>query len=276
MQPIPYKKSRPVFLLVGLVAVITFMVVLSKCSHQPGGETGLQAQKQKSGGDTLDVAIEISPLSYRMSGDTISGLDYDFLRAISQISHRPVKFHPFAPLRHAVDGLDKGIYDIVVSSLPATDSLKSRYTLSNPVYLDRQILVQLAGSDDFIDSPEGLGGDTVWVAGGSPFVTRINNLSSEIGEPIHVVEMDGNTAEHLIMLVARGKIPRAVVNAALARKMHDEYYPELDVNTPVSFTQFQCWIIDSNKPTLVHDMNHWIDSLKRTPRYNEILLRYGL
>lgn len=276
MQRIPEKSGRLYLLLVVLIAIVVLMVLLSKCSYRNDAQHKLQTERAKSGGDTLDVAIEISPLAYRVSGDSVIGLDYEILREISAMSGRPLKFHAFAGMDYAVQGLDTGFYDIVVSSLPSTETLKQSHILSNPVYLDREVLVQLKESDSFISQPEQLGHDSVWIAEGSPFRQRIENLSSEIGEPIYIKSRSGHTAEHLIMLVAKGRIPRAVVNSGIAEKMQRDYYPDIDVTTPISFTQFQSWIVTDRYPGVDKFINQWLDSLKRTEKYNEILSRYGM
>lgn len=273
LNRIKVKNSRFYMLVCLLIAIVVLMVMLSKCSYRQPEVARIQTDRGKSGGDTLDVAIEISPLSYRVSGDSVIGLDYDILRTLSDMSGRPIKFHAFAPMTYAVEGLDSGYYDIVVSALPATETLKKKFNLSEPVYLDREVLVQLKGSENFITQPEQLGNDSVWIAHGSPFRQRIENLGSEIGEPIRIKSIKGYTAEHLVMLVAKGKIPRAVVNQGIARRMQQDYYPDLDISTPISFTQFQCWIL---APDATNFVNTWLDSLKRTDLYDNILQRYGM
>ena len=64
LNRIPIKKGRVHLLVVLLVAIVALMVLLSKCSTHTRPEQKLQIQRQASGGDTLDVAIEISPLSF--------------------------------------------------------------------------------------------------------------------------------------------------------------------------------------------------------------------
>ncbi len=274
LQRIPSKKNRPFVLLLLLAGVLILMVFLSKCSHRATDPIGLHPAAVKSGGDTIDVAIEISPLSYRWQGDTIAGLDYEIMKGLAAMAGRPVKFHPFAPLKQAVNGMEKGLYDIIISSLPSTESLKQRFRLTDDVYLDREVLVQRKDASRLITEPEQLANDTVWIAAGSPFAQRIRNLSSEIGEPIHIVAAEGRTAEHLVMLVARGEVPRAVVNAGLARRMQAEYYPELDISTPVSFTQFQCWVVSGRDGALADSINVWLRRFKQTPQYAAILANY--
>lgn len=272
LNRLPVKKGRPILLFALLAGVVALMVALAKCSRNEAYGPTIQPRYEKSGGDTLDVAVEISPLSYRFSGDSVTGLDYELMNAVSRISNRPVKYRVFASLESTLaDMEEKGMYDVVISSLPSTQSLKKKYTLSEPLYLDYEVLVQRSGDAGFISETHRLGGDTVWIAPGSPFKERLQNLSSEIAEPIFIEQPEGRTAEHLVMMVAKGEIPRAVVNAGIAQQMHRLYYPELDLSIPVSFNQFQCWILSSRVPSFPDSMNIWISRLKESPDYRRIL-----
>lgn len=273
-QRLSIQKSRSYVLIVLLALVIVFMLMLSKCTHPMHKGFSVVNKMEKSGGDTIDVAIEISPLSYRMSGDSIAGLDYEILRHISAMMQRPVKFHPFASLQKASLGLELGYYDIVVSSLPSTESLKRRFRLSEPVYIDFEVLVQNPAKYDIITSQQELAGDTIWIAGGSPFAERIVNLSSEIGEGIYIESVDGHTSEHLVMLVARGEIPRAVVNVGLATRMKKEFYPDLDISVPIGLNRFQCWIVSEKEDGFADKIDSEIVRFKDSDTYRRLLQRY--
>lgn len=263
-------------LVILLFGIIVSMVLLARCSHKEGDNSVIQPIKEKSGGDTLDVAIEISPLSFHWTSDSLSGLDYEIMNGISRMTGRPVKFHPVSSLPAAAEDMSKGLYDILISSLPATESLKERFRITVPVYIDREVLVQLKTSDNFISTPDKLANDSVWVAEDSPFIQRIQNLSSEIGAPVQIISPEGQTAEHLVMRVARGEIPRAVVNESLAKRMQKDNYPRLDVSTPISFSQFQCWIVSDRDPELPASIDMWINMFKTTQDYRRILEFYGV
>jgi ABC-type amino acid transport substrate-binding protein len=255
-----------------LVVAVGLMVFAQQCSHRRQAPFGNGAQ-HKSGGDTLDVAIEISPVAYSLAGDTVSGLDYDIINDLSRLHHRPVKFHPFAPLSYALDGLENGNFDMVVSSLPATSQLKQELLLTDRVYLDREVLVQRKDAARFIATPEALAGDTVWIASGSPFRERLANLSAEIGDTIYIEQNLNYTAEHLVMLIAAGEIERAVINEGIAREMQG-MYDNIDVSTPVSFTQFQVWALRGDNHALCDSVNAWLKAYRGTERYRQLLERY--
>lgn len=266
------KKSRPLLLLLLLAAAVAVMATLARCERA----NPLLKMYPKSGGDTLDIAVELSPLSYNVSADSVSGLDYELMRQIVAISGRPVKFRLVRSLNDALEGVSAGCFDIVMMSLPATDTMLATYTMTQPLYLDRQVLVQRSDSTSRIDNPRGLANDTVWMVANSPYRQRIDNLAAEIGDTIVVMEMEGCPAEYIVRLVAQGEKGRTVVNEGLARRMKDLYYSELDIDTPVGFNQLQCWIVSEREPGLAADMDRWIDSLKNTRGYDETIDRYGV
>lgn len=254
----PYK-SRPWALLMLLALAVLAMIFLSKSSHKQNAT--FSYAMVKSGGDTLDVAIELNPGVYRVAGDTVTGRDYEVLQRISREFGVPIKYHPFVPLRHAMEGLNRGDYDVVVASMPSTSSLKDYFLMTSPVYLDREVLVQKLDSaqQPKITSQIQLGGDTVWISNDSPIAARIQNLSKEIGDTIYIMQEPHYTAEHLVVLVNAGVIRLAVINESVAKAMREQF-PQIDISTPISFTQFQCWAVSKDNPALCDSLNHWLSA----------------
>lgn len=272
------KKSakRPVWMLIILLLVLVLMSILAKCSREARTPLfGSDKYPAHSGGDTLDIAIEITPLGYNISGDTISGIDYDIIRDLSRIHHRPVKLHPFAPLDYALGGLDAGAFDIVVSSLQSTTQLKGLVDVTEAVYIDRYVLVT-ATSGDTTATAATLGGDTVRIPRGSPVRASLVNLGRELGDTIYIDDSQALTTEHLLMLTAAGRIRRAVVAQGEAR-IAAAADPRLHICAPVTFNQFQVWAVAKNRnDRLLGTLNQWLKAYNASPRYAELLQRYRL
>ncbi len=242
-------------LYVALLGVtIALMVMLSRCD-QPRPA----AIDHPSGGDTLDVAIEYSPITYYSYDDTLGGFDYDLLRLISQHCGRPMKFHPIVTLSRGLEGLNDSTYDVLVAQFPTTVDGRERYLFTNPVYIDKQVLVQRAQNG--IKRHFQLAGDTVWVVKGSPMKERIEGLSREIGDTIHVMTDPTYGAEQLLLRVAAGEIKYAVVNQSIARIMSDKVQG-LDISIDISLSQFQAWVLRKNNQALCDSLNRWIDAAK--------------
>lgn len=271
------KGKRPMWMLVVLLLlVIGLMSALYKCSRESRTSLfGDQKYPIHSGGDTLDIAIEITPLGYNISGDTISGIDYDIIHDLSRIHHRPVKLHPFAPLDYALGGLKAGVFDIVVSSLQSTTQLKELVDVTEAVYIDRYVMVT-STSGDTTATAATLGGDTVCIPRGAPVRASLVNLGRELGDTIYIDDSQALTTEHLLMLTAAGRIRRAIVAQGEAR-IAAAADPRLHICAPVTFNQFQVWVVAKNREDrLLGTINQWIKAYKTTPRYAELLHRYRL
>ncbi len=120
-----------------------------------------------------------------------------------------------------------------------------------------------------------LGSDTVWVPKGSPAVSRLYNLSREIGREIPVKESDEYGSEQLFMLTSLGEIPMAVVNEATALRLAKDY-PQVDVSLGISFTQFQSWLVARDRKQLADSINAALTDFKNTDGYAQLARRYKL
>ncbi len=251
-----------------LAIVVASMVALSLCDRPKD-----TAMTRHSGGDTLDIAIEYSPVTYYTYNDTLGGYNYDLLRMISDSVGCPMKFHPVVTLEKALAGLEEGRYDILVAQFPMTAGDTSRFAFTQPIYIDQQVLVQRRDSHA-IHSQLDLAGDTVWVVKGSPMIQRIASLSREIGDTIyvHVDELYG--PEQLMMMVSAGEIRYAVVNRSIARAMTAQL-PNLDRSVAISLSQFQSWMVSKNRQGLCDSLNMWHNQVKRdTAAYLGLQRRY--
>ena len=65
------------------------MIALSMCDKPV-----VNPESRPSSGDTLDIAIEYSPVTYYTYEDTLGGYNYDLLRMMSDSAGCPMKFHP--------------------------------------------------------------------------------------------------------------------------------------------------------------------------------------
>ena len=267
-QQHPAKRGQIALYVILLAVVVACMVALSLWDRPDQAIEG-----SHSGGDTLDVAIEYSPVTYYTYNDTLGGYNYDLLRLMSARSGCPMKFHPMVTLEKALSGLESGRYDVVVAQFPMTAGDTSRYAFTQPIYIDQQVLVQRRDSRA-IRSQLDLAGDTVWVVKGSPMVERIASLSREIGDSIyvHVDELYG--PEQLMLMVSTGEIRYAVVNRSIARSMASQL-PNLDRSVAISLSQFQSWIVNKRRRGLCDSLNRWHNQLKMdTTTYLDLQRRY--
>lgn len=265
-------KTRVAASLAFIIIILGAIGFIRRCSRNSGD---IVNEYVKPGDDTIAVAIEMSPQTYTMRNDTAEGFDYNMLRAIALQHHVTVEFFPVASLDEAFRGLNDGEYDMLVASLPATNTLKQHFPLTDPIYLDKQVLVQRVDSagEAPVRSQEQLIGDSVWVAEGSPYNTRLRNMIRELGDTIVVISEPGYSSEHLAIRTALGEIKQAVVNEAVARHIAGQY-PCLDISTPISFNQFQVWAVAPGDSVLLDSLNVWVREFKETPQYRSLAEKY--
>ena len=102
-----------------LLLAIVAMVLLRNCNSNEGLMGAHSRTVKASSGDTIDVAIEYSPLSFYTYGDTTGGFNYEFLRLISHTCGLKFKYHPIVSLQVALEGLKQGTYDVMAAQFPA-------------------------------------------------------------------------------------------------------------------------------------------------------------
>lgn len=224
------------------------------------------SHSEGEGPDTIHAAIVYGPTSYRVliseeGDDSITGINYHLLKQLEEELNTKIELHPVIDRDEALAKLQSSQYDIL-ASVAADNYIKQEFLTTGDVYLDRLVLLQN------IDSIEGkpkvrsaldLNGDTVYVERGSAAKRRIENLSREIGGAIHVAEAQGLSEEYIAIKVATGEWKYAVVNEKTAEEMKARY-PRLDFSTPVSFTQFQVWVLPQGKDSLLQKVNHFLES----------------
>ncbi len=271
----PIKGKLPILISL-LILTLASMWLLGRCSHS--NEATISNRYQRPGGDTIAVAIELSPTSYAFSGDSATGFDYEMLRDIAKIHNLPIDFHPFAPIDYALEGLNTGRFDVVIANIPASTELKDQFLLTDDVFVDRQVLVRM--KNDTIDSIDStippqmsILRDTVWIAESSPYRKRLSNLAKELGDTIYIMSDPDYSAEQLVLLTALGEIKQAVVNESVAKRLAADY-PQIDISTPVSLSQLQPWIVAADRPELRDSLNAWIDQYKQTDAYHTLMEKY--
>lgn len=285
MKPL-FTRSKPgaqlILYLLLLGAAIFAMVMLRQCSQAPASAADAV---EASAGDTLDVAIDYSPMSMYVKGDTLGGFNYDLMRSLAKRGNLRVKFHPVVSLKEALSDLDQGLYDMLIADIPATLDFQNRYRLTEPLYLDRQVLLQHRDSAGCIENPVSsvldLAGRHVWVVSNSPMQSRLQSLSAEIGDTIYVESVPEYNSEQLYLLTSIGEIGLSVINERLARDMaYDKHTggkdESVDISTGVTFTQHQSWVLRNDREQLAAKIDSLIIAFKSTEAYKALCERYLL
>lgn len=175
--------------------------------------------------------------------------------------------------------------DLIAYGYTILPSRKEYIEFTNPLYFSNQVLVQRKPDNwrrmklhqiknRLITDPIQLIGDTVSVKKNSSYAERMKSLSQEIGGEIVIDTIPGTkTTEEIIKMVVDGDIKYTVVDQNIAN-INASYYPILDANTQVSFSQQISWGVRKNSPVLLETVNTWIDEFKKEVDFHVIFNKY--
>jgi membrane-bound lytic murein transglycosylase F len=233
----------------------------------------------------LVAIVDNSSTGYFIYKGQPMGYEYDLLNLLSKHLNVRLEIKLTTSIDEAFQMLNNGKGDIIAYSLTVTKERKSRVAFTSSHFTTRQMLVQHkpVGWEEMtkdeiekrlIRNQVALIGKQINVRKSSSYIERLNNLSHEIGGDIIVVEEpDSIETEGLIRKVAWSQIDYTIADETVAY-VNASYFPEIDVNTPISFPQQIAWALRKNSPDLLKAVNSWIKAVKRQPTFNVIFNRY--
>jgi len=213
------------------------------------------------------------------------GYEYSLLNLFAKYLNVDVEIKVVPSLSEMFQKLIKGQGDLIAFNLTVTNERRKFIAFTHYLNTTKQVLVQRLPKDwrkmtrekiekSLIRSPLDLDGKTIYVLAHSSYVTRLNNLSEEIGGKINVVQADSNlSTEDLIEMVAKGEIDYTVSDENVAQ-LAQAYFPNIDVNTPISFPQKIAWAVRKSSRKLLDTLNVWIDRMKRKTIFYVLYNKY--
>lgn len=256
------RETKPKTMQIAVYGLLLIIVIIAMFGlrHMSKGNVAIDNTVKE---DTIHAAVVYGPNSYRVltsedGKDSIIGINYHLLKGLEKELGTKVMLHPVIDRDDAMQKVKTGTYDIL-ASLPADLYLKDTYLTTTDVYLDRMVLVQKRNKNGSLHARSSLDldGDTIHVEKGSAAKRRLENLQKEIGGTLTIIEEPELSEEYLAMKVANGVWKYTVINEKTAEQMK-ELYPDLDYSTPVSFTQFQLWIMPQGHDSLLNLVNSYL------------------
>lgn len=226
----------------------------------------------------LRATTEYNSIGYFVEDDTLTGFHYELLRAFARAKGLKADIKPEMELETQMEGINHGTFDLIAGSLLITSEQKDSLLLFTvPILRNKQVLVQRKpqSEDDslYIRTQLDLGGKTVYVPEGSPVQYRIRNLAMEIADTIRIEEVPKYGSEQLLALVAHGDIDYAICEESIARKLIGQF-PQLDIDTAISFNQFYGWGVSKESQALRDTLNTWLKGFMRTKAFQRLVKRY--
>jgi Predicted soluble lytic transglycosylase fused to an ABC-type amino acid-binding protein len=241
-------------LIISLVLVLVLMFFLDKMRRESPRDLS-----QITNEGILNIVTEYNTVNYRFINDSIAEQQYELCKYIARRSELEVNMLLKNDLEASLKGLEDKTYDVIARNIPVTKENRKRLAFTLPFVQNKQVLVQRTTKDNSktINSQLDLAYKEVYIVQGSPAWLRLKNLSEEMAEPIHIMEVADCTSEQLIYRVVDGQIDYAVVDNAVAAA-NKEFFPTIDIDTDISFTQWQAWAVRKDSPVLLDSLNVWI------------------
>jgi membrane-bound lytic murein transglycosylase F len=268
-----------------LLLIILITVVLLACENN-------NSKKDKSVNDLpaiekrgkLRVITDYNSNSYFIYRGTPMGFQYDLLEIVAKELDLDLEIKVSNNLVDAFEKLESETCDLLAINLNITNDRKEFLKFTTPLGTSRQVLVQRKPDNwqrmadyniekHLIRNQLDLSKKQVYVRENSAFAARLNNLSNEIGDTIFIEEVEYYATEQLISLVSKGEIDYVVAEEYVA-KFSQSYYPNIDIETAISFPQQYAWAVKPESEALLEKINSWLEQFKKTAHFAVIYNKY--
>ncbi len=289
--------NRIIFRVILLFPVL--LICLFSCHQKPSTEnqvadtttvelpdsSGISDWKDIVSRGRLNAVLKNSPTGYFIYRGRPMGFEYELLSRFCQRFNLTLNVILESDVEKCFHLLSDGECDVIAHNLTITKERRKNVDFTIPQYEVRQMLVQRLPDgyekmtkdqieDRLIRDPIDLIGKEIHVRKNSSYATRLEHLSEEIGGDIKIIQEFGDIqTEELMDMVANKEIDYTVADEDIA-KITATYYPNLDVNTPLSFPTRIAWAVNKNSPELLEKINQWLRQEKSLPDYNVIYDRY--
>lgn len=225
-------------------------------------------------------------INYNTQNRTPSGFEFELLNDFCNANGLELEMIVNENLDSCFRLLDSCLVDVVAIGVGSNKGMKRRYLLTNPILMQKSVLVQRLPKDwnkmstanevenQLLRSSVDLAGKTIHLPQGSHAVKLLEHLSDQIGDTIYIVECDSLSSVDLVKAVSSGRIDYTVVEEYMAR-MASIDLKGLDTKLNVSVEQPLCWAIRNhdNDSSLLVALNGWIDGFEQR-NLNRILAKY--
>src|SRR5690554_6637023 len=225
----------------------------------------------------MNVVTDYNTIGYYISADSVAGFQYEMLKAIENDWDIKVNIVLENSLEDNLNGLKQQKYDLIARNIAVNSELREMFYFTEPITLNKLVLVQRRAEYNKGIEPIrqhlDLVKKNIYVPEDSPSILRLTNLSHEIGDTIFIIKDSTYGSEQLVMMVASGNIDYTVCDEKTALRL-SETLPEIDIETDISFTQIESWVLRKDSPILLDSLNNWLDRIKDSKRFKEIYNRY--
>lgn len=223
----------------------------------------------------LIALTDYSSTSYFIYKGRPMGFEYEMLEAYAKHLGVSLEIEIIDNLDKMITYLNEGKGDVIAANITVTKKRMEQVNFTIPHLKTTQVLVQrMNDSIPIIRDVNELNGKTIYVRKESAFFERLENLNEEIGGSMDIETVSGQfDTEQLIAMVANGEISYTIADKNIAR-VNQHFFPNIDVETEISFPQKIAWAVRTNSTQLLSDMDEWLEKIKRKNEYFAIRDKY--
>lgn len=233
----------------------------------------------------LRVLFENSSTSYFNYRGKKMGFEYELLRLFAKDLGVDLNIVVINNLDSITEYLKEGKGDLVACNYTVTKERSKLIDFSEPILQTKQVLVQRKpeGYDKLkakekegilIDDPSELSQKSVHVWKNSSYYQRLLHLQEEIGDSIHIEEVDGTVGgEELIEMVSSGIIDYTITEENVAL-VNNKFYDNLDTQVGVSVKQKIAFGLRKSSNLLKAKLDQWLVDIKKKTIYKYLYKKY--
>ncbi len=220
----------------------------------------------------ITVITQNNAHSYYFYKDHPMGFEYDLAKAFANYLGVNLNVQVVEKSEDLIPALIKNKEAFIAANITISPEREKEAAFSNS-YMDiRQHIIIRKNNRKFIQNPDDLAGQNIYVRKGSSYENQLNKLK-EKGIKLNIISGENTNDEELIKEVAQNKIKITVAYSNIA-VLNRRYYPQIEVACAISETEPVGWAVERNSKTLLERMNNFFDTIKKNGKYAAIYSRY--
>ena len=225
----------------------------------------------------IRVCGENDLFSYYSDNEGEHGFHYEMAKAFADIHKLKLEYKTESNFQKRLKMLETGKCDFITGPLPVITELHDNLIYTENIYRSRLMLIQRKKQNNIglIRNQTRLSGKPVYVPEGSPYISRLKSLSSEISDSITIRNIPVFGNEQLISLVSMRFCDFAICDEMVADSYLAKYY-NIDVETPLSFNQFHAWAVKHGSNRLLDSLDMFISRYKKSPEFTRLFQKYTI
>jgi len=269
---------------------IIFLILLCACNIVSNDGKEEEASRREvlervMSAKRLVAVLDNTTTNYFVYRGEPLGYQYEILKTFAESLDLSLEIRIVDDVAESFRMLDAGQCDLLAQSLTVTKARAKKVDFSVPLLQTRLVLVQRKDDfpgkgrrsnnteDIYITNPLELIGKTVHIQDNLNYLSRLINLSNEIGADINIIELPDESVEDIIRMLSQGKIDYTVCEEHIALA-NQKFYANLDVSMAISFPQNISWAVKKGSGSFLEAVNAWLEDFRKSKKSTLLYEKY--